>query len=336
MAESLIADSAPIRKGVVEKGTWAGADVKVSEILAAIDKLRRGGAQGGTRTSVLNLVIAARGPAEAFPVLAAINSLGGHHPARTLVLFTMPDAPSGIDADLSLHEASSGGVAVWFETIGLTVRGEAAYHLDSVIEPFTLPDLPVVVLYPGSVPGAGDPVLSAADVVVVDGKEAAIHGEFAALPALVRGRPVIDLSWVRLKPWRDLLIGLFDGTYRPFVAGVSSIEVSGKDGPRALLGGWLLSRLGLPREALTLVGSRHARVSLVAEAGGRRGEFVVGREDGSRLVTSSARIEGGPSHSDVIPLPERTLAWSLSEALSDLHRDRAYEQAVASAVLLGL
>ena len=153
------------------------------------------------------------------------------------------------------------------------------------------------------------------------------------LAHLIRRYSVIVLSWVRLRPWRELLAGLFDpAPLPPFVAGVSRAEVVGKPGPRHLLGGWLVSRLGLPREAVDLEDANHMALRLDAVHGGAVGRFTVEREEDKRLLRGSARVEGGPCRDDHRALPDDSLPWSLAECLTHLERDRTYEEAQQAAL----
>jgi glucose-6-phosphate dehydrogenase assembly protein OpcA len=237
---------------------------------------------------------------------------------------------------VTIYGAVVGDHAVVFDEVVLTARSEAAAHLRSIIEPFTLPDLPIVLWYPGQLPATADPLLGISDAVLVDSKEAGDELAFAAMAELSRHCVVVDLSWERLRPWRELLAALFTGlVYRPFADGVTAIEVAGKRGPRHLLAGWLASRLRTPRAQIHLADDRHAQVVLHAEAGGRKARFELSRGDGERIVRAAVAIEGGPRHDEVLALPDDSLSWSLAQALTHLSRDPVWERALAAVVVLG-
>jgi len=313
-------------------GTWDGHDVRLDDVLDALDGLRHTSEKRATRTSVMNLVVVARSDEETRRACDATHQFGQRHPTRTVVLQSQSTG-EGLDATITAHGITTGAVSVWSEDIVLTVRGSAGEHLLSLVEPLTLSDLPVALWYVASLPPPGDALAAACDAIIVDSKELGDERAFADLRALQRQRTVVDLSWIRLTPWRQLLAGLFDGhDFRPFVSGVRSAEVHGKAGPRHLLAGWLVDRLGLPRSAVHLREERHVTIRLAAEADGRKGEFVVTRDEGERLVRASAVIDGGPSHEDVLPLPRTGLGWSLAEALTDLQPDRTYEHALHAAL----
>lgn len=313
-------------------GSWEATDTRLEEVLEALDRLRHESEKRATRTSVMNLVAVARERGDADRACEATHEFGLRHPTRTVVLLSETSG-DGIDAEITLHGITTGALSVWSEDVVLTVRGPATEHLLSLVEPLTLADLPFALWYVASLPPPGDALAATCDAIIVDSKELGDERAFADLRALQRQSTVIDLSWIRLQPWRQLLAGLFDGhDFRPFVAGVRSAEVSGKAGPRQLLAGWLVDRLGLARSAVHLTDARHVTMRLVAEAGGRRGEFVVRRDEGERLVRASAEIDGGPSHADVMPLPQTGLGWSLGQALADLAPDRTYEHALHAAL----
>jgi glucose-6-phosphate dehydrogenase assembly protein OpcA len=245
-----------------------------------------------------------------------------------LVVQPQPDAaPAGVDASVTIYGAEVDGHPLTFDEVSLWVRGDAARHLDSIIEPFTLSDLPVVVWYPATLPAVSEPVLAKASSVLVDTRDA--H-DVAGLIALAGRKAVVDLSWARLRPWREMVSALFDPPdFRPYARQITSVAIAGKGGPRRLLAGWIASRLELPKERLELTDARHARVVLRA---GTTATFEVARQEGERVVRASATVEGGRSHHELLPLPDDSLVWSLAEALTHLGRDRVWQQALAAGV----
>ena len=319
---------------------WEGDGVTISEVTGALVRLRRGQPETATRTSSVTLVVVGVDEDEATAATNAMHRLGARHPGRTLVLVPDPDAERGIDARVALHHTEAEGHAVWSEDIRLRVRGPAARHLDSLIEPLTLPDLPLCVWFVASAPALHDPLVAVADAVLVDLRQipGAAGDPAPALISLTRlaaERSLVDLSWVRLMPWRELLAGMFDpAPYRPFLDGVHAVEVCGLPGPRHLLGGWIASQLRLPSFAVQLRQEDHVSVVIAATADGRSGRFSVERRAGEHLVRARAEADGAPAHELVLALPTDTLPWSLGAALSRPYRDPVYEESLAAAVLL--
>jgi glucose-6-phosphate dehydrogenase assembly protein OpcA len=314
---------------------WSAEDVRVPDVLAALESLRHHERLPATRTAVMTLVVVGRDRAELERAARAVYELGGRHPARTLVVLEELEGDGAVDADVRLMGGEAEGHGVWFEHIDLTVgSASVVWHLDSLIEPFALPDLPVVSWFVDFVPAPDDRLLRATDTVLVDARDLGEVGCFAALADVARKRPVLDLSWIRLRPWRELLAGLFEGpAFRPFLAGVRTASVEGKPGPRALLAGWVADRLELGSSALSVVDAEHASVELRAvDERGRSGSFSVSRPGDERVVVARAVVEGGPSSEAVLPLPPASPAWGLTEALSRLGHDPLYERALRSAL----
>ena len=316
---------------------WSDDGVRIGDVLTALEDLRRPEPMPATRTSVLTLVIVASRRASALRAQAAVHELGGRHPARVLTLVLDPastDGPAGIDAEIRLLGGSTDGKDLWFEDIELDVHGRATGHLDSLIEPLTLSDLPVAVWFVDDLPSPDDPLLAAADVLLVDARELDDVHALAALVDLCGRHAVVDLSWTRLRPWRELLAGLFEGpAFRPFVSAVRRSSVAGRTGPRLLLDGWLADRLGLPAAARHVEPGDHVHIRLWCETDdGRRAAFSVVREGDVRRVVAQASIEGGATAEAVLQLPEDTPAWGLADALSRLEADEGYERALRRSV----
>lgn len=340
-----------IRPDVTTIGSWEADDVSLDQVERALSDLRRHEQRAAVRTSVLTLVAVVDDRQQADAALDVVTDLGSRHPSRTLVLVVGDDGDgqggegdgdgeagprSGVDAAASVHVVERQGTAICYEDVVLRVRGPARHHLDSVAEPFTLPDLPVVVWMPSRLPSVGDPLLEVATRVIVDSRAVPEAADVQArIARLVRRVAVTDLSWSRLAPWRSVLAGLFEGGLsKPFLRGVRSVEVAGNRGPRQLLGGWLLRRLNLPKQVITLSPAEHVAIRIVAEADGRRGCFQVERKGAEREIESSMDIDGGPSVRQTLRMRRQWPSLSLANALTGMARDEVYLQALAGAVEL--
>jgi glucose-6-phosphate dehydrogenase assembly protein OpcA len=325
--------------GVTTIGSWEADDVTVGAVEAALSDLRRHQQRAAVRTSVLTLVTVVDNQAQADAALEVVSDLGARHPSRTIVLVVGDDAGddrSGLDAAASVHVVERQGTAICYEDVVLRVRGRARHHLDSVVEPFTLPDLPVVVWMPSRLPALGDPLLDVADRLVVDSRAVPEAGDvLGRIAALTRRRPVTDLSWTRLAPWRSLLAGLFEGSVnRPFLAGVNRVDVAGNHGPRYLLGGWLLRRLRLARPSVSLAPAEHVSIRLTAVSEGRTGTFVVERVGGERAIESCIDIGGGARVRQTLTMRRQWPSLSLAGALTAMGRDESYLDALGGAMEL--
>jgi glucose-6-phosphate dehydrogenase assembly protein OpcA len=321
--------------------TWDAQGVRLSDVVSALADLRHQ-AIGRTpiRTAVMTLVAVLPNDDQAYAAARALRALGRHHPARIVLLRPDPDQVATLDGRAALFAADADGPQVYFEEVTLMVAGQAANHLDSVVEQFTLADLPVPVWYAGDVPDPSDPLLSVATALIVDSRDAAGSGRMRSLLELARRRTVVDLSWIRLRPWRELLADLFSAPERrPWLQGVESVEISGKVGPRQLLGGWLVSQLHLLPHQVALVDAQHVEIRMVCRRDARRATFEVGRGQLHRTVTARAIVPGetlSAERGGTIALADDPLATSLAEGLTHLEPDVIWERALSAATWLAV
>jgi glucose-6-phosphate dehydrogenase assembly protein OpcA len=219
------------------------------------------------RTSVLNLVVIARRPELGEHAADVITHLAGRHPSRTLIVSPAdPDGPSWLDARIQAQcmLPRPDAAETCIELIYLTVGGEAGRHLNAVVAPLLVHDLPVTVWWPGDAP-LGTPMtrdlFEIADRVVVDGSSWSGDGlsRLAKLAELVDDEQldVVDLALLRQSRWREAIASVFDlPDLMPFVRSIRSIAVSyaTHDGGEANVVkplyhiAWLASRLGLTVE----------------------------------------------------------------------------------------
>jgi glucose-6-phosphate dehydrogenase assembly protein OpcA len=316
--------------------TWTGSGVRLSDVVGALGELRHQAREDASaRTAVMTLIAVAPDDDRAYAATNVLRSLGGRHPARILILRPEPDEVASLDARAALYEVASQGHRTYFEEVVLSVRGQAALHLDSLVDAFTVSDLPVALWYVGSVPEPNDPLLSVANVLLVDSRDAADTGRLRPLLEIARKRTVSDLSWIRLRPWRALAAGLFEPPdTRPWLQHIESVTVSGKVGPRRMLGGWLLAQLGLRPAQVTLTEARHVEIEITCRQDSGSARFEVTRADGVKAIAARAVLPDGPRPPVVHLLADDPQSVSLSEALTNLNPDVVWERALASATLL--
>lgn len=316
---------------------------------SALSTLRRKERGAAVRASVLTLVIVVEDQAEADAALGVVHDLGARHPSRTIVLIVGPHevrgpggvpapsrrgGPSGRDAVVRVHAVEANDRKVFFEEVVITIRGQGAHHLNSIVGPLALPDVRMVVWLPSRLPAPGDPLMATTDRVVVDSRAVAEHhGDVLARSAVLsRQLPVTDLSWMRMTPWRTLLASLFEGgVTRSFLDGVTDVEVAGNFGPRHLLGGWMMRRLDLPEDRIRLRSAEHVSIDIRATVGDRHGHFVVRRPTAEREIVASVQVDDGPCWEQVVHMREQWAALALADALTQIGRDRGFEEALAGA-----
>jgi glucose-6-phosphate dehydrogenase assembly protein OpcA len=318
----------------VELDRWSGRGVQVSEVVAELGELHDEPTRQhyAARTAVMTMVAVANRDDEADVAMQALRSLAGHHPSRIVLVRPDPDSVAHMDARAALYAYDHDVHRVCFEEVQLDVGGQAAFHLDSVVEAFTLSDLPVVVWYVNSIPDASDPLLSVASAILIDSRDAPDTAQLRSLLALARRRTLVDLSWSRLRPWREILAGLFDPpANRTWLDHLQRVEIAGKEGPRRLLGGWVVAQTGVSPRRVTLEDARHVSIRLVAEREGRTGTFSAERDDTQRAVAGEAIVPDAPPVLSSTLLPDDQLASSLSFALTHLRPDPVWETALSTA-----
>jgi glucose-6-phosphate dehydrogenase assembly protein OpcA len=315
---------------------WEGSGVRVSDVAGALSELRhRSRDATSPRTAVMTFIAVAGDDEGAKVASSALRTLGTSHPARIVILRPEPDSVAALDARAVLFTVETGGHEVNFEEISMTVCGQAAKHLDSVVDAFVISDLPVAVWYVGTIPDGADPLLPVATAALVDSRDAADTGRLRGLLDLARERPVVDLSWTRLKPWRSMLALLFaDPETRQWLGGIESVAVEGKAGPRHMIGGWISAQLRVEPRQVRIRDGRHVRVDIQCRLRGEAASFEVARFGDERVLEARAVLPSGPCPARHQQLASDALAASLSEALTHLQPDPVWQRALAAATLL--
>jgi glucose-6-phosphate dehydrogenase assembly protein OpcA len=129
-----------------------------------------------------------------------------------------------------------------------------------------------------------------------------------------------DLGWTRTTLWRALCASAFDSVD----GAVSSARVHGAPGhvTRALLAGWLSSRLGVDVEQVDAEGTGLSHVELTA------GDTTVSIHRGKETTAIMKRTD---QPDRTLPLPRRTLGELLAEELRRLDPDEPYAEALEAA-----
>lgn len=221
------------------------------------------------RTSVMNLVIIAEGPETADRASDAIGHLTGRHPSRTLIVQpTDPDGPPWMDARIEAHCVLPRADApeTCSELIHLAAGGETGRHLNAVVAPLLVHDLPVTLWWPGEPPletELVDELLDSTDRFLVDGSAWSGDGfnrlrQLARLYDLHDRLAIRDFALVRQSRWREAIATVFDlPEFLPYLAHVRRISVTygtrdetGAPGTTNVIKplyhvAWLASRLGM-------------------------------------------------------------------------------------------
>ncbi len=257
---------------------WAGHATSVAEIERELGRIwslpqavatREGTPERlvAARTSVLNLVVVARSPELGQWAASTIAMGTGRHPSRTLIVVpTDPDGPAWLRADVRAFcmVPRPGAPETCAEHVYVTAGGDTGRHLEAIVAPLLVHDLPVTVWWPGDPPFGTAPaaaLVTMADRLVVDGSHWTGDGldRLQALAALGgSGLPIADFALMRQARWREAVASIFDhDDYLPYLRAIRRIAVTyaTHGGPGAEAGtnlvkpiyhvAWLASRLGL-------------------------------------------------------------------------------------------
>jgi glucose-6-phosphate dehydrogenase assembly protein OpcA len=303
------------------------------------------------RASVLNLITVVGDETSLGAVTRVLDSLSITNPSRTLILLAQHDRESPkLEAEVSAQTRTETGHRVTTERVILHAHGEVATHLGSLVTPLVVPDLPVILWWPGR-PDFDNPLFDnlceLADQLVVDTDEGFDGRDLKRLLEVAQrdqSRASIgDFNWARLIAWRHLAAQFFD--MPGMLSRLSQIHgvtiFHGSDGSTIqaqLLGGWIRSRMAsvhidVPVELRADDSFEHGVCRMLIVTGGEGGvaRFSISRLQGERLC---AEIRIGDQ--DLAPRTVRMAGRSAEELLAfELTlpgHDLLFEQSLAAAL----
>lgn len=301
------------------------------------------------RASVLNLVAVARTAEAERQIAQTLDRLSVQCPSRTLVLLAQPErAAPKLEATITARMSLLGASRVTTEQVQLHAHGTTAAHLASIVGPLLIPDLPVVLWWPGR-PEFGtrllDELADLCDRMIVDTEELDPRRDFRMLLDIARRDScrcaIGDFSWARILPWRDLIAQLFDPpALRPALRSVKGITArfgaAGSDVQARLLAGWVRSRLAtlgvsavVDRRSDAAEPPGLSQLTLSVE-GNRTGQFRIQRAAGGHLVTT-IRLGDQDYPGHTVGTLSREAADLLGQQLTVTGQDPIYEEALAAA-----
>ena len=346
-----------------------GGAMSVGEIERELARLRMNeDGTLGARSSVLNLIVVTSEESAA-SISRLVCELSGRYPSRAILMISDPveeeaNLEVGLSAFCSVRHEMPGGDQVCAEQITLHVEGPPAGHLESLVGPLLVPDLPVFLWYPdGEIPSSPEGGLAAlADRLILDsGAAGDCKTSLRGVASLLREESVPavgDLQWAALSPWRALVADLFAPPERAGELGkIERVEIlhSGRGECRALLfAGWLSATLGWhPESADRTEKGRELRFA------GHSGKVTVELAPGAtEAAPSRVRLSSGECSFQVSRYEQRADARSsmmrgdelvgertvhlgssdvgalLGEELRITGRDEAYESAVERAAMM--
>jgi len=194
-----------------------------------------------------------------------LRGVGRNHASRTIVCAvsegrTALDAVATVATDAT---AADGATPLTFETVIIDVGPEHLQHLDSIVDPLVVTDIPTLVWAPHGHWEAVDALVEMSQSVLLDSMDDPdVAGALRRAARLLERRNVVDLAWLRSTPWRERIATMFDPpAQRPRLREIASVTVRHHpvSGAAALLiCGWLGSRLRWPAAPLHRDGRGHA------------------------------------------------------------------------------
>jgi glucose-6-phosphate dehydrogenase assembly protein OpcA len=263
--------------GDLSDTTWAARDTTPEEIATALRDLmlrqRHGDDLASVPARVLNLVAVVdrqwRGEIE-----NRLERVGRYHASRT-VLCAIERGRTTIDARATVivdEHPIPGEFATTHEHVVLDIGPEHVEHLDTIVDPLVVTDLPTMLWAPHGHAEAVGALMGLAQVVLLDSEDDPDLEDAVSRSRRLSDRAyVVDLAWLRSTPWRERIAGTFDPPrWRAQLPTIASVEVRHHPGSQAsglLCLGWLASRLGWQPGALT-----HRHDCLQGRARTRKGD----------------------------------------------------------------
>ncbi len=252
---------------------WAAEDTHPDEIEAAIRRLLNeihGENSSYVPARVLNLVCVVDQQYSG-EIANRLRRVGRYHASRT-VICSVNRGRTTLDATASISapaETRQGEFAPTRETVLVELGTKHLKHLDTVVDPLVITDLPTLIWAPHGHHEAVDSMLKLAQIVLVDSvDEAAPEDAVRRARQLAEHAYLVDLAWLRSTPWRERIAATFDpDKLRPELQTISAVSIRHHpaSGVAALLLiGWLGSRLGwelspLVQQGMTSHGKAHGR-----------------------------------------------------------------------------
>jgi glucose-6-phosphate dehydrogenase assembly protein OpcA len=249
-------------------------------------------------------------------------------PARAILASIEPDAPNGIEGDVSAVCFPEGGKKICSERIVLRIGGQSAAAAASAMESFLVPEIPTALVWLGRV-HVDDPVFQD---LANDAHRIVLDSTYTSIASLIhvakwaRTRPnaprIADLAWTRISMWQEMLARFFDETdTRGLANEITKVTLKQASEPGERLGpegalvlGWIATRLGWKTSRLggVLRFKRPDGGAVVVELGSVKRPAGVAPQDLAVLA-----VEAGPMRGAI----ERELGTGLAGDESTVDAD---------------
>ena len=192
-----------------------------------------------------------------------LERVGRYHASRT-VLCAVEEGRTELDAlvVMSYDSRTSGGTGVMYETIEIDLGPSHLRHLNTIIDPVIVSELPTMLWSPHGHDEAVESLLGMVDVILLDTDQLCEDpaDSLERTAELLNSAYVVDLAWLRTTPWRERLASSFDPAIRrqrlQELTGLGVRHKPSSEASALLMAGWLTSRLGWePRRLEAINGS---------------------------------------------------------------------------------
>jgi glucose-6-phosphate dehydrogenase assembly protein OpcA len=235
----------------VSEEVWSATDTTPDEIDDALRGLLHrlhADNPGLAPARALNLVVVVDRDAKG-GITERLANVGRYHASRTVLCSVEPDrATLDARAIMAYEEPQDGALGIIRERVEIDLAPEHLAHLETIVDPVVVSELPTVLWCPHGHDLAVDALLGLVDVILVDSDQRPQPQEaLARVSELLKSAYVVDLAWLRTTPWRERIAASFDPPRRrPALRCISGVAVRHEAGSRVsglLLAGWLASRL---------------------------------------------------------------------------------------------
>lgn len=211
-----------------------------------------------TRVCTMNIEVVAPSRELLDRYTAVVDEVTATIPARAILASIEPDAPSGLEGDVTAVCFADGGKKICSERIVLRIGGQNAAAAASAMESFLVPEIPTALVWLGRV-HVDDPVFQD---LANDAHRIVLDSTYTSIASLIqvakwaRTQPnaphIADLAWTRISMWQEMLARFFDEVdTRPLTDQITKVslrqasETGERLGPEgALVLGWIATRLG--------------------------------------------------------------------------------------------
>ncbi len=298
-------------------------DSTTSEISRKIDQLHEERGESA-QSRVLTLIISTT-DAELENALETANAASREHPCRIIAVVPSSSRTPIVDDDGTCHPLDAqvrfGADAGAGECIVLHPHGGLNDHLDTLVMPLLVPDVPIVAWWPTNPPfnPSQDPLGRMATARVTDALRSDSPAATFAELRENRTPEDTDMSWTRLTVWRALVASLLDRP--PYTPVLKATVRSGPAYlPAYLLAAWLALTLKVP---VTLETDPDGEVVTGVSLWREDGEMSLDRPHEDKCIISLPNQKP-----QTLSVPRRTLEDCLSEELRRLDPDEIYAEVV--------